>query len=209
MAVINGSTGVGSSFTLTNPFNSGSFMGLRKGIDGCLYAVSTSEKSINRIDPNTRTVIASTGAITNFNPYWENSVSMSFDGTRYAVTPRTVANNGIFIIEISGSECAPPPSTTISLSVSNTPSYRTSTTLTATVNTQGRVTFLANGKRIPGCISRPTSGSSPITATCNWRPTQRGSVSIYGVFTPNDLVTYQSITSSTLSRAVNKRLSTR
>jgi hypothetical protein len=29
------------------------------------------------------------------------------------------------------------------------------------------------------------------------------------VFTPNDLVTYQSITSSTLSRAVNKRLSTR
>lgn len=209
MAVINGSTGVGSSFTLTNSYNTGNLMGLRKGIDGCLYAVSTADKSINRIDPNTRTVIASTGAITNLNPYWENSFSMSFDGTRYAVSPRSAVNNGIYIVEISGSECAPTPSTTISLSVSNTPSFRTTTTLTATVNAPGRVTFFSNGKRIPGCISRPTSGSSPITATCNWRPTQRGSVSIYGVFTPNDLVTYQSITSSTLSRAVNKRLSTR
>jgi len=208
MAVINGSTGVGSSFTLTNPYNTGNLIGLRKGIDGCLYAVSTADKSINRIDPNTRTVIASTGTITNLSPYSPQSFSMSFDGTRYAVSPRITVNNGFYIVEISGSECAPPV-TTISLSVSNTPSFSTTTTLTATVNAPGRVTFFSNGKRIPGCISRPTSGSSPITVTCNWRPTQRGSVSINGVFTPNDLVTYQSTTSSNLNRAVNNRSNTR
>jgi hypothetical protein len=205
MAVINGSTGVGTSFTLTNPFNSGRFFGLRQGADGCLYAGSTLDRSLNRINPHTREVIASTGAITNFNPYWENSFSMSPDGRRYAISPRTAVNNGLYIVEISGSECAPPPSTTISLSVSNTPSYRTATALTATVNAQGKVTFFANGKRIPGCISRITSGISPITATCNWRPTQRGSVRVHAVFTPNDLITYERISSTNLNRGVANR----
>ena len=205
MAVINGSTGVGSSFTLTNPYNTGNLVGLRKGIDGCLYAVSTADKSINRIDPNTRTVIASTGAITNLNPYWENSFSMSFDGTRYAVSPRSAVNNGFYIVEISGSECAPAPSTAITLSVSNTPSYRTATAITATVNTQGKVTFFTNGKRIPGCISKLTSGTSPITATCNWRPAQRGSARVHAVFTPDDLVTYERISSANLNRGVANR----
>ena len=205
MAIINGSTGAGTSFTLTNTYNSGRFFGVRKGVDGCLYAVSTLDRSINKINPNTQEVIASTGAITNFAPYWENSVSMSFDGTRYAVSPRTAVNNGFYIVEISGSECVPGPSTTISLNTTNTLSYRTSSSLTATVNTQGRVSFYANNKRIPGCIARTTSGSSPITATCNWRPTQRGSVSVYGVFTPNDLSTYERVTSPTLNKIVNNR----
>ncbi len=205
MAVINGTTGVGSLFTLTNPYNTGNFIGLRKGSDGCLYAVSTANKSINRINPNTRTVVASTGEIINLNPYWENSFSMSFDGTRYAVSPRNAVNNGIYIVEISGSECAPAPSTTITLSVSNTPSYRTATTITATVNTQGKVTFFANGKRIPGCISKSTSGTSPITATCNWRPMQRGTARVHAVFTPNDLIAYERISSTELNRGVANR----
>ena len=205
MAVINGSTGVGTSFTLTNPFNSGRFFGLRQGADGCLYAGSTLDRSINRINPHTRAVIASTGAITNFNPYWENSFSMSPDGRRYAISPRTAINNGLYVVEISGSECAPAPSTAITLSVSNTPSYRTATAITATVNTQGKVTFFTNGKRIPGCISKLTSGTSPITATCNWRPAQRGSVSVHAVFTPDDLVTYERISSTNLNRGVANR----
>lgn len=209
MAVINGSTGEGSSFTLTNTFNSGRFFGLRKGVDGCLYAASTLDRSINRINPHTREVIASTGTITNFLPYWENSISMSPDGQRYAVSPRTAVNNGFYIVDISGSECPQPPSTTISLSVSNTPSYRTATALTATVNAPGKVTFFANRKRIPGCISRTTTGTSPITATCNWRPTQRGSVIVYAIFTPSDLVTYERISSTNLNRGVASRTGSR
>lgn len=60
-----------------------------------------------------------------------------------------------------------------SLTLSNAPSYRTSTTLTATTNTASKVTFLANNKRIPGCISRTTSSN---VATCNWKPATRGTI---------------------------------
>lgn len=45
------------------------------------------------------------------------------------------------------------------------------TTITVTVNAPGSVRFLLKGKKIPGCLSRPTSGNYPnFTATCQWKP---------------------------------------
>ena len=62
--------------------------------------------------------------------------------------------------------------------------YRTATTLSVTVSEAGKVSFFANGKIIPGCKSRSTVSSSSITATCTWRPSQRGSVPVTAKFTP-------------------------
>jgi hypothetical protein len=45
------------------------------------------------------------------------------------------------------------------------------TTITVTVNAPGSVRFLWSGKKIPGCLARPTSGNYPnYTATCQWKP---------------------------------------
>ena len=65
--------------------------------------------------------------------------------------------------------------------------YRTPIQITANVSAAGRVTFLANGKRIAGCIKKETSGSSPnITATCSFNPTVRGSVRLTAELAPTD-----------------------
>lgn len=60
-------------------------------------------------------------------------------------------------------------------------------TLTLATVVDGKVQFLASGKRIPGCISRATSGSYPnFSATCNWKPANSGNASVTAKLTPND-----------------------
>jgi hypothetical protein len=66
----------------------------------------------------------------------------------------------------------------------NSATYRTPTTITATVSEAGKVTFYALGKVIPGCKSRPTVSSAAITATCQWKPSQRSAVPITAKFSP-------------------------
>jgi hypothetical protein len=62
--------------------------------------------------------------------------------------------------------------------------YRSSNTVTTTSNYAGKVTFYANGKKIGGCISIPTDGS--FIATCNYKPTIHGAVTITAKFVPAD-----------------------
>jgi hypothetical protein len=62
----------------------------------------------------------------------------------------------------------------VSLSVSSTPLFRTAVNLTATSSQSGRVTFFANGKKIPLCIQMLLSS----TATCSWTPSARGAVTL-------------------------------
>lgn len=106
MAIIDAATGNGSSFTLTNTYNTGNFYSVEMGTDSCLYAYSGANKSINKINPNTQEVLASTGAITNLNPYWYNSFSMNPARTIYAISPKSTVNNGFYFLNISGTTCA-------------------------------------------------------------------------------------------------------
>lgn len=53
--------------------------------------------------------------------------------------------------------------------------FRTSQSITASVDTPAYVTFYNNGKRIPKCINVLSSGGS---ATCSWKPSTRGSVQL-------------------------------
>lgn len=69
---------------------------------------------------------------------------------------------------------AEPTASTINLSVPTTTTYKSSSTVTATLGvagSDGKVTFFQNGKRIAGCIN---ISSASLTANCNWRPTNRG-----------------------------------
>ena len=60
-----------------------------------------------------------------------------------------------------------------------TATYRTVVVITANVTVAARVTFRVNGKILPGCKNKSTTGSSPnIIATCSWKPSNRGVVSL-------------------------------
>ena len=63
--------------------------------------------------------------------------------------------------------------------------FRTTKQIVITASSAGKVTFLVNSKRIPGCIKVPTVSSTSITATCNWKPSLRGLVKVAASFTPS------------------------
>lgn len=83
--------------------------------------------------------------------------------------------------------------------------FRTAVDVSINVTLPSRVTFIANGKRIGGCINKATSGTSPnIVATCSWSPSTRGSVSLTALIDPND-----ANASNTFSSALNVRVGNR
>ena len=60
-----------------------------------------------------------------------------------------------------------------------TATYRTTVSVTANVNQSSKVTFLSNGKVISGCKNVIATGSgTSFSATCNWKPSNRGSISL-------------------------------
>lgn len=74
-----------------------------------------------------------------------------------------------------------------SLTLSNIPAKGVKTTLTVSLTIPGKITFLINGKRIPGCLKLPSTGSSPnISVTCEWKPAVMGRHIITVQETPAD-----------------------
>ena len=66
-----------------------------------------------------------------------------------------------------------------------TANYRTVVVITANITVASKVTFRVNGKVLPGCKNRNTSGSgSSFSATCNWKPSRRGDVTLTAAATP-------------------------
>jgi hypothetical protein len=86
--------------------------------------------------------------------------------------------SGVFIYEMEITDENLNP--TISApSVSGAVYKGAATTISVTSDASGTVRFFLNGKRIAGCLSRATTGSSPTyTATCSWRPTTQGTQKI-------------------------------
>ena len=63
--------------------------------------------------------------------------------------------------------------------------YRTAVVITANVTVASRVTFRVNGIVLPGCKNKLATGSSSsFSATCSWRPSNRGSVALTASATP-------------------------
>lgn len=95
--------------------------------------------------------------------------------------------------------------TTTTLSTPGSLTRNSTLALTASISQNGKVTFFANGKRIPGCISKQSNAGD---VTCNWKPSGRGSISIYAAFTPNS-VAYFASESPRINVVVGNRTSTR
>ncbi len=91
------------------------------------------------------------------------------------------------------------------LSFTNAPIYRASTSITATTNTASKVTFLANNKRIAGCIKVATVN---LVATCSWKPSIHASIAISVQIFPTDS-NYTSGTANATAVISTKRTGTR
>jgi hypothetical protein len=65
--------------------------------------------------------------------------------------------------------------------------FRQAKLLTASASVVGKVTFRVNNKILPGCKNKSTTGSAPnIIATCSYRPSTRGFVTITVTLNPTD-----------------------
>jgi hypothetical protein len=98
---------------------------------------------------------------------------------------------------------------TISMSVPTSVAYRATASLVASVSTPGRVTFFANNKRIPGCISIATVSSGSITATCIWRSASRGAVLLSAQLIPTDAAAFRNSDTGNLRTSVGARIGNR
>ena len=74
-----------------------------------------------------------------------------------AISTRTITNNSSAAISVV-------------LSVPTIVSKGISITISAAVSVAGRVSFTLAGKRIPGCLNKVASGTTPITVTCVFKP---------------------------------------
>ncbi len=134
------------------------------------------------------------------------NVGISFFGTTFGIrgSPSASSGNGGTVSSAGSSGVVMiryflQPTSSVSIStVTTTFRKGVPVQLTATTSDSGRVTFIANEKRIAGCIQIQTSGSPTKTATCNWRPTVTSSYQIYAKFSPID---------SSISSSISERIS--
>jgi hypothetical protein len=93
----------------------------------------------------------------------------------------------------------------ISLTLNSSPTYRTESLITAVFSSAAKVSFRVNDTFIAGCRNRLTSGTSPnIIATCTWKPSRRGSMTISAIGVPIDTA-ISSATSSPLNVSILNR----
>jgi len=97
-----------------------------------------------------------------------------------------------------------PANVGLSLAISATPIYRAVTNIVATANIDGKVTFLANGKAIPGCKNLATVSK---TVTCPWKPSLHGISAIAATITSSTYASYKgsfSRSATILARSNNR-----
>jgi len=87
--------------------------------------------------------------------------------------------------------------------------FRQAKLLTASASVVGKVTFRVNNKILPGCKNKSTTGSAPnIIATCSYRPSTRGFVTISVTLNPTDS-SYIGTVSTSDTYFVNRRSGSR
>ena len=82
--------------------------------------------------------------------------------------------------------------------------YNKPISVTATVDSPGKVTFKENGRKIPNCVGKAATS----TVTCNWLPKIRGNVLITASLAPTN-VSLSGSTSSAIKLFITARSSSR
>jgi hypothetical protein len=102
------------------------------------------------------------------------------DGTNVQAT--WLISGGTRGITITGAQTV--ATTLASYSLAAAPVKGVMSSVTATFSAAGKVTFTANGKKIPYCVKINTNATAPFTATCNWKPAVQGSQRIATTIAP-------------------------
>jgi len=136
---------------------------------------------------------------------WTMGTTFSWNSFDSGATYTARSDYFSFLVTLYGTGGeVPPTASSISLGGSSTATFRQPMTVTASLGvagTDGKVTFFANGKRIPGCISKQTTS---LATSCSWRPSRRGSVSLTARLVPTDS-SYGASTSSPKIMVVSNR----
>jgi hypothetical protein len=156
-----------------------------------------------------------------------NTAIIKFNASPDFEAPADVGGNNVYEITLTATDTAANAGTqSITITVTDvvdtssfnslalagsatTATYRTAIVITANVTVASRITFRVNGKILPGCKNKSTTGSSPnIVATCSWKPSIRGNVSLTAAATPTG-AGISSATSTPLSIMVDRRTGSR
>ena len=111
------------------------------------------------------------------------------------VTSRTITNSSTQAISVA-------------LTVPSTIYKGGSSSISISVPLTGKVTFMVAGKRIPGCINKSATGTTPITVTCTFKASLGGSQNFTALFTPTNQSVLPAI-SIPVNRYIVKRSTTR
>ena len=146
---------------------------ISSGVDAALFNIVTSD---------TVTVFIRFKTSPNFESPSDNGGNNVYD---LVLTATDLASNaGTQTITITVSDVVDTSSFN-SFTLSGAASFRTVVTITANVSVASRVTFRAKNVIIAGCKNKLTSGSSPnIVASCSWRPSTRGAVTLTATAAP-------------------------
>lgn len=117
--------------------------------------------------------------------------------TSYALQQGGRTGNGIVTLTYANFQ-----ESSVSISAGSNAQFRVPLTITATSSYAGRVTFYANGKRIPSCINIILASS----VNCSWTPSARGAAAIKVILSPSG--PYYSSQSS-INVSVGKRVGLR
>ena len=166
---------------------------------------------VGGVDSATVSIVSATGVITfNSAPNFEVPADVGADNV-YNVTVRatdTAGNITNQAITVTVTDVVDTSSFN-SFALSGSASYRTVVTITANVSVASRVTFRAKNVIIAGCKNKLTSGSSPnIVATCSWRPSTRGAVTLTATASPT-VAGISSATATPVSVVVANRAGSR
>ena len=156
-----------------------------------------------------------------------NTAIIKFNASPNYEAPTDVGGNNVYDITLTATDAAANAGTqSITITVTDvvdtsafnaltlagsatTAAYRTAVVITANITVASKVTFLINGKALPGCKNKSTTGSSPnIVATCSWKPSNRGNVSLTASATPTGAGISNS-TSTPVNIMVGRRTGTR
>ena len=129
------------------------------------------------------------------NPAGGNMVGRSGNGYIRITYEQVIVNAAFTLFQLAGA--------------ASTATFRSSVAISATVTVESKVTFRANGKVIPGCKNKTASGSgSSFTATCIWKPSTRGPITVLATADPvTDGIS--NVTSSPISVGVINRTAKR
>jgi len=146
---------------------------ISSGVDASLFNITTSD---------TVTVFIRFKASPNFEAPSDSGGNNVYDLVLTATDPSSNTGNQTITITVTD---VVETSSFNSFTLSGSASFRTVVTITANVSVASRVTFRAKNVIIAGCKNKVASGSgSSFSATCSWRPSTRGAVTLTATASP-------------------------